>query len=61
MFAQYHQKRKKRTNSNPDRRINNKIVNKSKPSLKIHLTANGLNSPLKEFTLVCLEAIPTMG
>lgn len=61
MFAQYHQKRKKRTNSKPGRRMNNKKMNTSKPFEKIRLSANGLNSPLKGFTLVCLKAIPTVG
>lgn len=61
IFAQYDQKKKKRTNSNPGRRMNNKIVNTSKPFEKIRLSENVLNSPLKGFTLVCLKAIPTVG
>lgn len=52
---------RRRTKSKLDRRIKNQIINKSKPSLKISLSAHGLNSPLKRSILVGLNAMSTMG
>lgn len=52
---------RRRFKSKPGRRMKNQIINKSKPSLKTSLSANGLNSPLKRSILIGLNAMSTMG